>query len=323
MFASRLTKYRLRYIIVVMLKQGLTNYFKSLKYFFTPLGTMFLGIMLGLSVFIPGVISSASVMVDSIGALAQNVNLDFDVLLDNVWSAVRSLNWNEQPVESVQTMLSAEWLNGVLTQSLNTILGTDYETFVVEIADIVNSFLQTVTVNVAVFFVFWVLGFIAGFALIRFLIRRNIARRSLWKFILAYFLNSLLTAVFVIAGVFVFALWKYSVIIMVVLALVLIGILALVQAYLLYACKKIKFSSIVNLKNVGLYTLTNLIIFAISICVTLVAVAVNNLMGIFVGLGFVTIANIVIDLNAESYVMEQVKNNTSLIGVLDERLNQT
>ncbi len=33
-----------------MIKQGIKNYFKSLKYFFTPLGTMFLGMMLGFSI---------------------------------------------------------------------------------------------------------------------------------------------------------------------------------------------------------------------------------------------------------------------------------
>ena len=36
-----------------MIKNGLKSFFKSLKYFFTPFGTLALGVILGLSVAIP------------------------------------------------------------------------------------------------------------------------------------------------------------------------------------------------------------------------------------------------------------------------------
>ena len=36
-----------------MIKQGIINFFKKLKYFFTPLGALALGLIFGLSVAIP------------------------------------------------------------------------------------------------------------------------------------------------------------------------------------------------------------------------------------------------------------------------------
>ena len=302
-----MTKNACRYIIIRMLKQSVTNYFKSLKYFFTPLGTMFLGIMLGLSIMFPGIVASSNTLIEGVKLLSQDVNLDFSVLLDSIWTSVKALDW-KQPVESVNTLMSAEWINNTLTQSLNIILGTDFETFTMQIADLVNAFCQSVSNYITVFFVFWALGFIAGFALIRFLIRRNIAKRSLWKFILAYFCNSLFSAGMVVLGTFVYSLWKYSVIITITVSLLLCGIIALIQAYLLYGYKKIPYKSVVNIKNACSHTLANLIIFAISICFTLIAVTINKLMGIFVGLSFIAIAIIVINLNAESFVLQQVKD---------------
>ncbi len=295
-----------------MIKKCLTNYFKSLKYFFTPLGTMFLGIMIGVSILVPGVISAATVLIDEIGELSQNINLDLSLLVNNVWQSVQALDWNK-PVESLETMLSSEWLNNTLTQSLSAILGTDFETFKAQIASFVSEFLQAVSFNVAVFFVFWVLGFIAGFALIRFLIRRDIARRSLWRFILAYFVNSLLAAGAVILAVFLYTLWVYSIIFTILVGMCLFGMIALVQAYLLYGCKKIPFAKAVNIKNACLYMLANLVIFALSVCFTLVAMLINKFMGVFVGLSFVAIADIVINLNAESYVLAQVNGQGELL----------
>lgn len=267
---------------------------------------MFLGIMIGLSVLFNGVVASASNLIEGIKLLSQNVNLDFTVLIDSIWSEVMSLNWNE-PLEAIKTVISAEWAVNTLTQTLNVILGTDFETFAMQFAELVNAFCQSVASYIVVFFLFWILGFIAGFALIRFLIRRDIAKRSLWKFVLAYLLNSLLSTAFVVGSLIVFSIWSYSIIFAVILALLLSGIIALVQAYLLYGHKKIPFKSIVNFKNACSHTLANLIIFVISICFTLMAVAINKLMGVFVGLSLVAIATIVIDLNAESFVLEKVQ----------------
>lgn len=300
-----------------MLKQGLTNFFKSLKYFFTPLGTMFLGIMLGMSAFVSTVVTSAQTMADNIYKLSQNVNLDFNVLLDSVWTSVLALDWNN-PVEAIQTMFSAEWLNNTLTETLSALLGTDFETFKAQIVQYVNDFLQSFSTGAVVFFFMWILGFIAGYWILRFLIRRNIARRSLWKFILAYFLNSLIAVLFVLASLVVFALWKYGLIFTVIIGVVLGGVIAFVQAYLLYAHKKLKFRQIVNLKNVGMYVLANAIIYALSIVATVVAVWLNALAGIFVGLSLISVAGIVVKLNAESYVIERVKELSKSDVVIDD-----
>lgn len=295
-----------------MLKKGIKNYFSCLKYVFTPLGTMFLGIMLGVSILVPSFTAAVNRLVADVTELSQNVNLDFTLLWNDLWTAVRSLNWNE-PAVALQTLVSPEWLHDVLTQILTGVLGTDFESFKEQIAAFVGAFCDTALYGVVAFFVCWLLGFVAGMALTRLFIRRNIAKRSLWKFLLAYFLNAILSAAFAVATLIVYSLWAYSIIFAVVLALLLSGIIALVQAYLLYAYKKIPFSQIVSLKNAGLYTLANLIVFALSVCFTLIAVAINALMGLFVGLSLFVVALTVINLNAESFVIEQVSNCTAAI----------
>lgn len=294
-----------------MLKKGIKNFFDCLKYFFTPLGTMFLGIMLGVSIFIPSAASAVNTLADNVTKLSQSVSLDIDLLWGNMWEAVMSLNWND-PINALQTLVSSDWINNVLTQTLTSILGTDFETFKTQIAQIIEMFCNSLVGCASAFFACWLLGFFAGLSLTRFLIRRNIAKRSIWKFILAYFLNSLLTTVYVFATLIVFSMWSYSIIFTVILALLLGGCIAMIQAYLLYAYKKLPFNQIVNVKNAGLLLLTNFIIFAVSICFTLIVLAINALMGLFVGLSLFAIATTVINLNAESYVLEQARSLSDL-----------
>lgn len=263
--------------------------------------------MLGAAILVPGVIGAVNQLIADITKLAENINLDFDALLNSVLDEVGALNW-EEPVTALQTMISSEWLNEVLNRVLSTALGSDFQTFADEIALYIGQFGATVAAYVVVFFFWWVVGFIAGMFLTRFFIRRSIARRSLWKFLLAVLLQSLVDAAFAVVTLILCSLWAYSIIFAVVIAMLCSGLIALLQAYLLYARKKIPFKQIVNFSNIGLHMLSNLIIFALSAILTLIAVAVNNLMGLFVGLALFVVAVTVINLNAESFVSEQVNS---------------
>lgn len=284
-----------------MVKQGIKNYFKSLKYFFTPLGTMFLGMMIGFSILLPGIFSAASQLIDSLKQIANNVNLDFNKLINDLWNAVKSLDWNS-PSNALSTLFSSQWLNDVLNKILESALGTDFQSFNLQVSTIVDTFIAQVASCVILFVMFWIIGFSSGFTLVKFLIRRDIARRSLFKLLLANFLNSALTSAMVFLSLWLFTLWEYSIIISLIIMLLLVGVFALFEAYLIHGFKKIKLKKIVNAKNAGLYMLTNLLIFIISICMTVVAVAINVFTGLFVGLALVVIAFIVIELNAEAYV---------------------
>ena len=111
---------------------------------------MFLGIMIGVSIFISGAMGAVNALIDNVTQLAQNVNLDIAVLWDNLWAAVRSLNWNE-PITALQTLATPEWINDVLTQILTHVLGTDFETFKAQITQFVTAFCNDIVTNAVAF----------------------------------------------------------------------------------------------------------------------------------------------------------------------------
>lgn len=294
-----------------MVAHGLKNFFKSLKHFFIPLGTMFLGMMIGLSILLPGITASISSLIDGVNQLSAKINLDFDALLECVLDEIAALDWNNFS-ESLHTMISGSWIYEVLMQMLSTILGEDFASLQTEVGALMFNFAGNVISYTATFFAFWVIGFFAGAFLIKILIRRSIVKRSLWKVLLTYFVNSILTTAAVVISVFIFSIWSYGVYISTVITLLLYGMISLFQAYLLFGYRKIKLKNIVNAKNIGLYMLTNTLIFLIAIVFSVLVFLLNALTGFFVGLALIVIAFIVIELNAESYVQNEVKKLAEL-----------
>ncbi len=290
-----------------MIKQGIVNFFKNLKYFFTPLGTLALGLIFGLSVLIPGVISSISTLANDVQTILSDTTIDFTALKGSLLSAVQSLNWGD-PFNAIKTMLSNDWL----MQTMNGCVGSfveSTEAYTTQFSAAINTFTHDLVTYFSVVIAFLILGLVGGFFLTKWLIRRNIARRTLWKYLLNSFIDSLLTVTLVAVCVWLVSVWKPSVFISTLVSILLFGFISLLEAYIVHAWKKVDIKKVVNAKNIFKLFLTNVIIFIIAAVFVLLAIVLTNLIaGIFIGIVLMEIAFIVIGLNAEAYAKSFVKD---------------
>lgn len=284
-----------------MIKQGLTNYFKNLKYFFTPLGTLALGFVFGLSVFLPGVSSSLQAMVDEVQTVLADASIDFVALKNSLTTAVRALDW-QSPLSAIGKMLSAEWLTETLNGCVNALVESS-EVYTVPINEAVTAFLDSLSFYFSALIAFTFFGVLGGYFLTKWLIRRHMAKRALWKYFLASFIDSILTATLVALCAWLLTVWKPSIFISSSVSLVLFGFIALLEAYIVHARGNTDVKQIVNAKNIFLLFATDLIIFLIAALIIVIIIAItNSLVGIFIGIALTEIAFIVISLNAEAYV---------------------
>lgn len=291
-----------------MIKQGIINFFKNLKYFFTPLGTLALGFIFGLSVLIPGIIASFSTLADSVQKILSDTTIDYNALKDSAISAVQALDWND-PSEAIKTMLSNDWLMQTLNECVSSFVGST-EAYTAQFTTVINAFTTDLVSYFAAFIVFLVLGLIGGYFLTRWLVRRNIARRSLWKYLLNSFIDSLLTATLVALCVWLIQVWKPGTLISSLVSILLFGFISLFEAYVVHAWKKVDIKQVVNAKNIFKLFATDLIIFVLAwVCVLLAIVLTNPIVGIVIGIVLMEIAFIVIGLNAEAYVKSVSEND--------------
>lgn len=290
-----------------MIKQGISNFFKNLKYFFTPLGALALGLIFGLSVAIPRTVSSVSDFAGSVQSILSDTTIDFTALENSIISAIQSLDWSN-PWDAIGTMINSDWLMNTLNDCVGSFVEIT-EVYATQFKAAVNSFTHDIAICFAALIAFLVLGLIGGFFLTKWLIRRNIAKRNIWKFLLHSFVDSILSSTLVAMCVWLLSVWKPSIFISSVISVLLFGFISLLEAYIVHAWKKTDIKRIVNVKNIFQLFLTDAIILVlVGVFVQLIVLLTNTFAGISVGIVLMEIALIVIGLNAESYVKTFVKD---------------
>lgn len=284
-----------------MFRQGLKNYFINLKYIFTPLGALFLGCVMGISVLLPNIAKAVEELVNSVVTTVGEAQVDFDALKDSLYAAVTALDWSD-PVNSILTMLGSDWLTATFNDGLAAFLG-DYTSRAGEIEAAINHAVETINAYVVLAVVWMFLGLFGGHLLTKFLVRRNVAKRAFWKYFLSSFLDSLFSSTILAAVAYLFAVWNTSLLISFPVTMIVVDLVALIKAYIIHGLRKVTLKQIVNGRNIGMLVLTDCTLFVISVIFAVIAFALfGGAVGLFVTLALFDVAFIVIGLNAESFV---------------------
>ena len=290
-----------------MVWKGIKNYFINLKHYFSPMGAFALGIVLGISVLIPGTIASLQYLVSSISQVTGNVNFNFRAFLDCLAEAVGQLDW-ENPSDALNVVLSADWLSNTFNDCIHSLL-PEAEEYAEQIAAAVTLSIAEIVSCVIVFLFMSSLGLLGGFLLTRFLVKRTIAQKVWWKNLLSALFDIVFTALTAAVYFWLGKLWTPSVFISGVALTLLYSVVALLKAYVIYGWKKVHIQKIVNLKNTALLILTDFLVFLIATVFVLLAFAITNaIAGIFICIPFIFIGFIVIAYNAEAYVKTSIEH---------------
>lgn len=291
-----------------MIKRGIKNYFICLKYFFTPLGTLFLGLIIGFSVFLPVCATAFNTMAEEINGVITEIQIEPDKLFERLWICITELDWGADAAGALETMFSREWLELTLHKSINSLFGGDYTVYAQQINNSINFAVAQITAGIVVIIFCAAIAAVAGYFLVKFLIRRTIAKRALWKFLLVSLADCAVVVLLFLLNTWLTALWVPSIVFTSIVTFLSLGGLSLFEAYAVHVAGKVKFKEVVTLKNLGLLLLTNIIICFLWFALVFVASLILNVIaGFIIGLVLLEIANIVIGMNAESYVKDYVE----------------
>lgn len=294
-----------------MVKQGLKNYLVNLKYFFTPLGTFFLGIILGLSIFIPGTINLIEKLGNRAAEILNSTNLDFNALKESLFASIKALDWTNLD-NAIKSFFDYDWLSVTLNKALYALVG-DFGSSANEISILIEETISDFLPLLVSLVFCSLLGLLGGFILTRMLVRKEIAKRGIGKLIFSTLLDAFLSVTLIAFSLWLIAVWRPSIFISSFISIFLFGLVALIEAYFIQSQGKIKFRKLVNLKNTSKLLLSNLLILLIGfLFVSLVSVIFNTIVGIFVGVSFIEISFVVINLNAEAYVRYVIENNIKM-----------
>ncbi len=288
-----------------MILQGIRNFLKGLKYVFVPMGVLFFGLVLGLSVSLPRM---AAILKDFAAQMQQifgESTLSGSEMMQSLWMRVSELDWSN-PLQALLQVLNRSWLNETLEQCVKP-FAEDYDAYAAEAEQLIRAAAEGIVRQAVVVAVFAALGLACGLFLTQWLVRREIARRG-WRNLLP---GMLFDAVF--ATLLLMVCTRVSVkpgrgFAAALAALLLFGAVSLLEAYLLHGRKVLPFRSVVTVKNCCKLLVSNAAVYVLSAAIVAVAgVVLNGVAGLCIALPLFGVAFFVIGMNAESYVIGKVK----------------
>ena len=288
-----------------MFARCLKQYAKGLHYYFTPLGTLAIALVLGLTMFLPSATSAISnifVHISETSGKPFNLNELIDLLLESI----NELDWHGNPMGAAATLLNGSYIKVLLSKAAETLFGESSVT--PEVGAMINDTVGALTGQIVGITLFLEIGLIAGYMIVKTFIRRDIAKRSIWKTILVTAIDALINALVVTGIIFLMGLWNVSAFISIPLALVVTAVIALFEAYLAHGYKKVPLKTIIHPKSIATLYLTDLIFLLIGVAIiAILFLATNFVAGLFIGIPFLEITFILIELNAEAYICREVE----------------
>ena len=288
-----------------MVITGLKNFWKNIKYIFVPLGTLFLSIIIALSVALPMLSDALDNMIGTVHGTIVNAQISIAELRRLFLDELSRLPGD--PMDAIVHVLTTDWIS----ETLNKVLASVDASVAQEeqlIVGAVNHFTDAALGAVAILFMCSVIGIIVGYWLVKSFIRSNIARRALRHVILAYIIDTLLIIVFSAVSARIYLLWRPGGIIAAIFTVILFGVVSLLEAYFLRGAGKIKFREVITFKNVWFLFLSNVVVLLCAAALSAVVYLIfGGLVTLFVALPLIAIAVIVNGMTAESYVIGKVE----------------
>lgn len=289
-----------------MIKDGIVRYFKCFKHVLIPFGTLFVGLIIGISIFAPVAGAAISALVKESTELISDVQAKPQSFVDYLIECVQALDWNN-PSQALKTLISAEWLESTLSGAVLELFGgsSELEGVSAKITTAAETATTEIQKGFTALILFAVLGIIAGYFILKFQIRKDIAARSVWKLILVSVADFLLVAALTLLSVWLADLWAYSIIFTSVAVFLIISGISLAEAYIVHGLHKVRFKEVFTGKNIILSALTNFILFLICIALTVaVTFVLNAVAGAVIGFTILEFTTIIISMNNEAYVKE-------------------
>lgn len=285
------------------------------------IGTLSIGIIFGASIFIEGTLKTASDLAGGVADVLNRTSIDINVIKEYLSNTILSLNWAE-PFEALGKLINLDFIKEVFQGMIN-LISSDLAPYASELDALVSNAISSVVNYFTLAMSLVGLSLFCGYYLTRWLIRKNMAKRSVWKMLLSVIVDIVLSVGLFFLCAWLTLLWTPSAILSTLVILIIFGSVTLLKAYLIHAKGKVTLKEILNAKNVLSLLAVDFIIFVFTfVLVIIVSAATNIVTGIYVGIGLIEIGFIVISLNAESYVLSLVNNLQQTPLVITEESNE-
>lgn len=289
-----------------MIKKGLINFLKCLKFYFPILGVFSLGLLIGVAVFI----NIARNNIYDLLNVVENVTSDSQTLnvgafKETIIDSLKKLPWNSNFIEAITKLFSTGMLKETLMEAIKQVVGE--QVFIDSgLESTVSSTADAFTNAFIAFSIFLIIGLLASFFYSKMLCTKTLRMKlEFKKIILLQIVNYILTLTLVVSSTYLLSKMHVIAIVTSLVTLILNQAISLIEAFICRTDKRMKFKNVFKFKTI-------LELAVVTIILTIVVFGFEMLLGILINpsisfiicIPMIYIYLSVINLNAFSYIKD-------------------
>jgi len=291
-----------------MIKKGLLDFLRCLKFFFVPLGILSIFTLMGLVSCVTGISTSIKEFVNGAKELVGNIHIDWTGIKTTFVNNVIEVYYSDGLQEGIKTIASSEWLKHTLSEVLKVAFGDSLS--IDQVEGLVTTAISGIVMSIIFLFIMFILGIVVGIFVLKLLIRKQMTHIKIGRLILYSILDAFFWLLVILLVIALSKINKVFNVIVLVVFILSFGFICLSEGYLFYGIKKIKYRQVMNPINVLKLYAIELLILAITAVLTLLCVLLfKRVVGIYIALPFVEIGVLSISSTAESYVVHMVEKS--------------
>ena len=287
-----------------MIKKGILNFFKSLKYYFPALGILSFGIFIGLGIFI----TLARSQLENLLTLAENATSDSSTInvsafKDTIIESIKSLPWNNF-FKALEEFFNIDFLKSTLKDSVIAVIGED--NLNEALGTSINSTAESISQGFVLFLLWLILGILSCFLYSKIVIKKDLKMKvSLKKTIFVIIVNYILNITLVALITYLLGLFPLGALLTLFIMLMLNQAISLFEAYLSRSQKKMKFKKVFSFKTVLKLSLVSIItLIIVIIFISIISLISNESIAYILAIPLISIYVSVISFNAYSYIRD-------------------
>ena len=290
-----------------MIKKGLLDFLKCMKYYLVPFGILSIFSLIGLRMGLTALSSTIKHFFDQAAEIASQAKIDGPGIWNAFLSHLLAVDFSDLG-QALKTIFSIDWFKSTLADMAKAFFGDSIS--MEQITELLQQTVVGIVMSFVAFMVMILLGILVGIFLLRFLIRKEMTHVKTGKALIFCLADTGMWLVLILLVVLLgrVASWLGTTIL--IIGIISLPFLCLCEGYLFYGIKKIPFGQAAHIKNILLIYLLELIILAITAAFTaIVFLLFKGLLSFYLALPIVEIGVIAISLTAENYIVNFIAKN--------------
>lgn len=290
-----------------MILVSIKNFFKSIGFYFVPLGVLTFVTVLTFVGLLPQGIGVVKGTFEQIAKEVSSVTFDWNEVSGVIMGKISA--YSNDPAALLALFSNSDNLVNLLKEVVQECFGLEAVT--ANVVTLLQNCVAELSGLIVMLFIMMVLGFFLGFVLLVVLVRQFLSGTNFVKALLMALIDGVIAVAFLFLVLNVKTTNDALFILLIAGILLVSLIISILESYLFFGIKKVKFSKVFNFNNIIALLIGEAIDIALGIgLVALCFLSKNQFVSIFVSVPFILLTVSVLGVNASTYTSNLAKEYT-------------